>query len=66
MSSNTLAALVFATGFWVIAAGALIFEPTKPQGHIWTATSSDRIASRPTLVRAAYPPIVASARRSGV
>ena len=56
MSSNTLADFIFATGFWIIIAGcALVWEPNKPQGHIWTFASSDQIASRPTLVRAAYP-----------
>lgn len=61
MSSNTLAGFVFATGFWIIAGYALVSEPNKPQGHIWTSASSDQIASRPTLVRAAYPRILAAA-----
>ena len=64
MSSDTFAGLVLATGFWIIAAGALMFEPDKPQGHIWTSTSSDKIASHPTLVRAAYPRVLASVSSS--
>ena len=60
MSSDTLAGLVFATGFWIIAACALAWGPNEPKGHIWTLTSSDQIPSRPMLVRAAYPRAVAS------
>jgi hypothetical protein len=54
--SSTSAALAFATGLWVIAIGATYYQPAKrPAGEAWVVTASDRIASRPMLVRANVP-----------
>ena len=54
--SSTSAALAFATGLWVIAIGATYYQPAKrPAGEAWVVTASDRIANRPTLVRAHVP-----------
>ena len=51
MSSNTLAALVLATGLWIgLAAWAMGGGSTRPNGEFWTSTSSAKVASHPTLV----------------
>src|SRR3954469_1218120 len=56
MNSNTLAALVFATGLWIgLGAWAVGGGSTRPNGEFWTSTSSAKIASHPTLVRGSYP-----------
>jgi len=53
--SNLWAALVCATGLWAIA-GFTIFEPVKrPAGEAWVVTASEKIRSRPILVRAHVP-----------
>jgi hypothetical protein len=50
------AAVVCAAGTWVITIAAANFEPVKrPVGEAWVVTASERIASRPTLVRAHVP-----------
>ncbi len=55
------AAFACATGLWVIAVAATYYEPAKrPAGEAWVVTASDRIASRPTLVRANVPYRVAA------
>jgi hypothetical protein len=60
--SSTWAALACATGLWVIAAAVTYYdEPIRPAGEAWVVTASDRIASRPTLVRANVPYRVAAA-----
>jgi hypothetical protein len=56
MNSNTLAALVLATGLWIgLGAWAVGGGSTRPNGEFWTSTSSAKIASHPTLVRGSYP-----------
>jgi hypothetical protein len=53
--SNLWAALVCATGLWAIA-GFTTFEPVKrPAGEAWVVTASEKIRSRPILVRAHVP-----------
>jgi len=39
---------------------ALYGVPKRPAGEVWVVTSSDKIASRPMLVRAAVPYKVAA------
>ena len=52
---NLWAALVCATGLWAIA-GFTTFEPVKrPAGEAWVVTASEKIRSRPILVRAHVP-----------
>jgi len=57
MNSNTLAAVVLATGLWIgLGAWAVGGGSTRPNGEFWTSTSSAKIASQhPTLVRGSYP-----------
>lgn len=56
MSSNIWAAVVAATGLWIIVGlTVLLGPPRQPGGDIWVVASSDKIASHPTLVRAALP-----------
>ena len=56
MSSNTIAGAVFATGVWAAFAFAMVSgAQLNPQTHAWVSTSSDKVASHPILVRAAYP-----------
>ena len=51
--SNTVAALVCATGLWVICTAAAVSDFAKrPAGEAWVVTASDKMASRPMLVRA--------------
>jgi hypothetical protein len=54
--SGTWAALACATGLWVIATATTYYEPAKrPAGEAWVVTASDRLPSRPMLVRANVP-----------
>jgi hypothetical protein len=56
MSTNHVAGFVLATAVWVgLGAAAILGGPTRPAGEFWTSTSSQKIASHPTLVRANYP-----------
>ena len=58
---NLWAALVCATGLWIIGTLAAMYEvPKHPVGEAWVVTSSDKIPSRPMLVRAAVPYTVAA------
>ena len=53
MPGDTWGAAAVATGMWIIACVAVFgSEPRLPaDGVIWTSTSSDKVASHPTLVR---------------
>jgi hypothetical protein len=54
--SNAWAALACATAFWAIGVWAAYFEPARrPAGEAWVVTASDKIASRPMLIRAHVP-----------
>ncbi len=54
--SNTWSALVCATGLWVACTLAAIYEfPKRPAGEAWVVTASDRMPSRPMLMRANAP-----------
>jgi hypothetical protein len=54
--SDLWAGLVCATVLWVIGTAAFVFEfPKRPAGEVWIVTASDKMASRPMLVRAAVP-----------
>jgi hypothetical protein len=57
MSSQAIAGVVLATGIWVIVGAALIKPGNQRLDHLWVSTSSDRVASRPVLVRAAIPEV---------
>ncbi len=60
---NIWAAAVCAAGLWVIVIAGANFEPVKrPVGEAWVVTASEKMASRPTLVRAHVPFKVAAAR----
>jgi hypothetical protein len=54
--SSPWAAVVCATGLWVIVVAAAHYEPAKrPAGEAWVVTASDKMPSRPMLVRADVP-----------
>jgi hypothetical protein len=56
MPSNMLAAAVVATGVWVAFAVAMLVGTLHgPRQDTWALTSSDKVASHPTLVRTAAP-----------
>ena len=56
MSSDVIAAAVAATVLWVVSVGAFLMEtPRRPTGEAWVVTASDKMASRPMLVRANAP-----------
>lgn len=53
MSSDVIAAAVAATVLWVVSMGAFLMEtPKRPAGEAWVVSASEKIASRPALVRA--------------
>jgi hypothetical protein len=53
---NIWAAAVCAAGIWVIVIAAVNSEPVKrPVGEAWVVTASEKMASRPALVRAHVP-----------
>jgi hypothetical protein len=67
MEANHVAGLVLATALWIgLAACAVLGGSIRPPGEFWTSTSSDKVRSHPTLVRAAYPTVIttASGRRA--
>jgi hypothetical protein len=54
--SNLWASLVCATVLWAVGTAAVVFDfPKRPVGEAWIVTASDKMASRPMLVRAAVP-----------
>jgi hypothetical protein len=55
MTSDIWGGLAMATGLWVLVATALVSAPANPPKEVWVSTSSDRVRSHPTLVRAADP-----------
>jgi hypothetical protein len=55
MTSDIWAGLAMATGVWVLIGVALLSPPASPPKELWVGTSSDRVRSHPTLVRAAAP-----------
>jgi hypothetical protein len=58
MFSETWGAFALASGMWIIASIALIAGDTagpSRSGTVWTASSSDKVASHPTLVRRSLP-----------
>lgn len=55
MNPETWAGLTMATVLWAIVAAAVLGAPAAPPKELWVSTSSDRVRSHPTLVRAANP-----------
>ncbi len=54
--SNTNAAFVCATVLWAVCILAgFQGVPQRPAGEAWVVTSSDKMSSRPMLVRASVP-----------
>lgn len=53
MSSEAISGLLIATVLWVVAVVAVLDGPTKPPSEVWVVTASEKVASHPTLVRAA-------------
>ena len=50
---NSIPAFVLASGIWVICIAAYNMEtPRRPPGEAWIVTSSEKMPSRPMLVRA--------------
>jgi hypothetical protein len=61
---NLWAAAVCATASWAIGVAAAIYEPARPPvGEAWVVTASDKISTRPTLVRAHVPVTTADIRK---
>ena len=54
--SHVWAAGVCAAGLWAIVVAAVHYEPVRrPAGEAWVVTASDKMPSRPMLVRAHVP-----------
>jgi hypothetical protein len=62
VNSELWAGFLVATGLWIVLAAAAVSGPFGARSEIWIATSSDKITSHPTLVRAAYPKFAAQSR----
>jgi hypothetical protein len=58
MLTETWGAVAVATGMWVIASIAFVSGDApgvRSDGAVWTTSSSDKVASHPTLVRRSLP-----------
>lgn len=55
MPREIMGSAVLALGLLVVIAATLVAPPQPTGRDIWVVTSSDKIASRPQLVRAARP-----------
>jgi cytochrome b len=62
MNSNIWGGLVLATALWALVAATALSGPFSPRSELWVATSSQRVKSHPTLVRAAHPKLAAHFR----
>jgi hypothetical protein len=61
---NLWATAVYATALWAIGVAAAIYEPAKRHaGEAWVVTASEKISTRPTLVRAHVPVSTADIRK---
>ena len=60
---NPWGAMVCATAMWAIVIAAAYYEPARrPAGEEWVVTASEKMPSRPALVRANVPLKTAAAR----
>ena len=69
MVTDNWGSFAVATGMWIIASVTLIASDSKalpPDGLVWTAASSDKVASHPTLVRRALPSTPAPVRTAAL
>ena len=64
MPTNLVAAAIVASGLWAISAWTMIVGDGSSPRELWTMTSSDKVKSHPTLVRAAVPRSLASAHET--
>ena len=64
MPTNLVAAAIAASGVWAISAWTIITADGLTPRELWTMTSSEKVKSHPTLVRAAVPRSLASARET--
>ena len=64
MPANLVATVVAATGLWAISAWSIITADGSTPRELWTVTSSEKVKSHPTLVRAAVPRSLASGRET--
>ena len=64
MSTNYVAAAMMATGLWAVSAWTVFSADGSTPRELWTVASSDKVRSHPTLVRAAVPRSLASARET--
>jgi hypothetical protein len=62
MPTNLVAAAIAASGVWAISAWTIMTADGSTPRELWTLTSSEKVKSHPTLVRAAVPRSLASAR----
>ena len=64
MPTNLVAAAIAASGVWAISAWTLITANASTPRELWTMTSSEKVKSHPTLVRATVPRSLAVARET--
>jgi hypothetical protein len=53
--SDTNAAVALATALWLGIGYGIVAASPPPSGPVWVATSSEKLASHPSLMRASYP-----------
>jgi hypothetical protein len=57
-SRDMIGTVLVAVGFWVVfAAGPMGWIDLTPRGHAWVVTASEKMSSRPSLVRATLPSV---------
>ena len=64
--THLAAAAIAATGIWAVSIWTAATADPSASREFWTVTSSDKVRSHPTLVRAAVPRSLASARETYV
>jgi hypothetical protein len=55
MPRDLMGGAILALGVMVVVAAGLVAPPHPAAREIWVVTSSDKMSSRPQLVRAAHP-----------
>ena len=62
MSRDVIGGVILAAGVWLSFSYAMVgASPMTPRGYAWVVTGSEKVASRPELVRVNMPVQMAQA-----
>jgi hypothetical protein len=62
MSRDMIGGVILAAGVWIAFGYAMVgASPMTPRGYAWVVTGSEKVASRPELVRVNMPIQIATA-----